>query len=30
MRNLHDLKDIALDTFKNPKTELKNSGKDGN
>ncbi len=30
MRNLHYWKDITLDTFENPKAELKNDGKDGN
>ncbi|EJF82935.1 hypothetical protein MCY_01456 [Bartonella rattimassiliensis 15908] len=29
MRNLHYLKDIALDAFKNCKAELKNDGKNG-
>ncbi|MCZ2159240.1 integrase arm-type DNA-binding domain-containing protein [Bartonella sp. 220] len=30
MRNLHYLKDIALDAFETRKAELKNDGKDGN
>ncbi|GAA5111241.1 hypothetical protein GCM10023261_15370 [Bartonella jaculi] len=30
MRNLHYLKDIALDTFENRKAKLKGDGKDGN
>ncbi len=30
MRNLHYLKDIALDAFESRKAELKNDGKDGN
>ncbi|WP_256478128.1 hypothetical protein [Bartonella sp. B1099] len=30
MRNLHYLKDIALDAFESLNVELKNDGKDGN
>ncbi len=30
MRNLHSLKDIALEIFENRKAELKGYGKDGN
>ncbi len=30
MRNLHYLKDIALDAFESRKSELRNNGKDEN